>query len=153
MSTELIALLSAAKQLAGRYYELTGRPLGITGEIAEFEAANLMTLDLAAVRQHGFDATRILSKRLQRIQVKGRVVGRGASRGQRLGAISLNKPWDIVMLVILDPSLNALEIWEAPRRTLARELMRLGSKARNERGQLALSQFKRAAKRVWTRPT
>jgi hypothetical protein len=32
-------LLHEAKILAARYYALTGKPLGVTGEVAELEAA------------------------------------------------------------------------------------------------------------------
>lgn len=32
---EIMALLAQAKEIAQRYRELTGKPLGVTGEIAE----------------------------------------------------------------------------------------------------------------------
>ncbi len=44
---KLFALLQQAKQLAKRYREVTGRPLGITGEIAESEAARPFGLEVA----------------------------------------------------------------------------------------------------------
>jgi hypothetical protein len=34
--------LAAAKKLATRYRALTGKPLGVTGQVAEFEAAGLL---------------------------------------------------------------------------------------------------------------
>ena len=36
---EVLEMLSEAKVLALRFYRLTGKPLGITGEVAEYEAA------------------------------------------------------------------------------------------------------------------
>jgi hypothetical protein len=36
---ELKDVLKAAKVLAVRYYRITGKPLGVTGEVAEYEAA------------------------------------------------------------------------------------------------------------------
>lgn len=53
---ELVGLLADAKRLAKRYYVLTGRPLGITGEVAEYEAIRLLGLRPAQVRHPGYDA-------------------------------------------------------------------------------------------------
>ena len=37
--TKLHAILKCAKQAAIAYYDLTGKPLGITGEIGEYESS------------------------------------------------------------------------------------------------------------------
>jgi hypothetical protein len=37
----IMEILRAAKRLAQEYRTLTGKPLGITGEVAEYEAARL----------------------------------------------------------------------------------------------------------------
>lgn len=52
----------------------------------------------------------------------------------------------------LDPArweFNAIEIYEAGRAPLTEALQRSGSKARNERGQLSVSQFKAVGLRIW----
>jgi hypothetical protein len=49
----------------------------------------------------------------------------------------------------MDENLETLEIWEAERNAVAEALSRPGSKARNERGALAVSSFKQIGKRVW----
>lgn len=36
---EILEILKDAKVLARRFYCLTGKPLGVTGEVAEYEAA------------------------------------------------------------------------------------------------------------------
>lgn len=36
---EILEVLREAKVIARRYYDLTGKPLGITSEVAEYEAA------------------------------------------------------------------------------------------------------------------
>ena len=43
-------LLHDAKMLAQQYRTLTGKPLGITGEVAEYEAARILDLELTAAR-------------------------------------------------------------------------------------------------------
>ena len=56
MDSDLRALLGEAKKLAVDYYAETGKPLGVTGEIAELEAADKLDLDLAPPRTKGYDA-------------------------------------------------------------------------------------------------
>lgn len=51
-------ILATIKPLAAEYYRLTGKPLGITGEVAEYVAAEVMGLKLAAARTAGYDVIR-----------------------------------------------------------------------------------------------
>jgi hypothetical protein len=141
-------LVGKVKLLAREYYLLTGRPLGITAEVAEYEAARILKLELAPPRQKGYDAIRNTPHGDQLLQIKGRCVPAG-SRSQRVGAINLKREWDAVLLVVLDEDFNPTAIYEADRPVLTQTLERPGSKARNERGQLSVSQFKSAARRVW----
>ncbi len=78
VSNELQRILCQTRALAIRYYKLTGRPLGVTGEVAECEAARLLNLQLSAVREAGYDATQMKGGKTQKIQIKGRCVLRGA---------------------------------------------------------------------------
>lgn len=43
-------MLERARAAAIDYYKLTGKLLGVTGEIGEYEAARLLDLKLAAAR-------------------------------------------------------------------------------------------------------
>jgi hypothetical protein len=155
LTTDQQAVLDAlrrAKALAKEYRALTGRPLGCTGEIAEYEAVRLLDLQLAPVRQPGYDAIRATADGGHRLQIKGRCVLPGASRGQRLGRIDCSKEWDGVLLVLLDANLDATEIWEADRAAAIGALKAPGSQSRNVRGALAVSTFKSIGNRIWTRP-
>lgn len=67
-------LVEQAKRLAVQYRQLTGKPLGITGEIAECEAAAILGLDLHAARTAGYDATETRDGIAVRVQIKGRVI-------------------------------------------------------------------------------
>jgi hypothetical protein len=51
-------ILRDAKCLALEYRQLTGKPLGITGEVAEYEAARLLDIDLTPARHAGYDGVR-----------------------------------------------------------------------------------------------
>jgi hypothetical protein len=68
---EVYQVLSGAKALARRYYHLTGKPLGVTGEVAEYEAARILNLELELARQAGYDATETRDGLTIRIQTKG----------------------------------------------------------------------------------
>ena len=143
------AILEEVKPLAAEYYLLTSKPLGVTGEVAEYLAAQLLGLDLAPARTLGYDAIRHDESGPVRVQIKGRAFGDGASHSQRLGKIKADAPCDTVMLVLLDnASLDVREIWEAPFQAVAERLAVPGSKAR-ERGTLSVAEFLRVAKQVW----
>lgn len=148
---ELIELLKQAKRLATRYQQLTGKPLGITGEIAECEAAAILGLDLHAARTAGYDATEIREGESVQIQIKGRVIANLKKVVGRVGSIDLRQPFDVVQLVLLDADLNAFAIYEAERPAIEELLTRPGSKARNERGSVGIPQFKAIARLRWAR--
>ena len=148
---EMLEILRDAKTLAQRYYRATGKPLGVTGEVAEYEAARLLHLTLASVRQVGFDAIGYRNDQPVHYQIKGRCFDIRRTGGQRVGSLSLNKPWDAALLVLLDPDFETREIWEASRESLAPLLTAPGSRARTERGQVGVKQFTRAGHRIWHR--
>jgi len=143
------AIIKRAKQLAVQYYRETGKPLGITGEVAEWEASRKLGLKLCKARQDGFDAIRVRGNGPKRISIKGRRLLDNSKRSQRMGGIRLKHEWDSVVLVLLDERFEPKEIYEAERPIIKRELLRPGSKARNQRGALSVSKFRKIAKRVW----
>lgn len=147
----LVRLLAEVKRLAKEYRALTGRPLGVTGEVAEYEAARLLGLELCEARQAGYDAVRRSGDKTERIQIKGRCVLPDSRPGQRVGSIKLDKPWDIAVLVILNADMEAVAIYEASRASVEEALKKPGSRSRNERGALAVSKFKSIGRRVWPR--
>lgn len=139
--------INKAKEAAKQYRNITGKPLGVTGEIGEFTVADLMSLKLTEARQPGYDA---VADDGRRIQIKTRCILPGSNSGQRLGSIKLSHEWDSVMLILLDIDFEPLEIFEAKRVDIKRELVKPGSKARNERGALSINKFKSIAVLVWT---
>ena len=146
---ELAEVLADAKSLARKYRKLTGKPLGITGEVAEFSAAQILGLELAEARQSGYDAIRKENGKVTKIQIKGRCIPANAKPGQRLGSIQLDKEWDTVLLVLMDEDFEVLSMYEAARKEIEKALLAPGSKARNKRGALAVSKFKTIGHEVW----
>jgi len=152
MSTDpILAILSEAKKLAQRYRALTGKPLGITGEVAEYEAARILGVTLTPARQAGYDATEGKGKQIRHLQIKGRCILPGSKPGQRLGSIDITKEFDAVLLVLLDENFEATAIHEASRKAVVDAITEPGSKARNERGALSVSKFKSIGSERWSR--
>lgn len=145
-------ILAKARDLAVEYYNLTGKPLGITGEVAEYEAARVLGLELCGAREPGCDAVRSVNGRSERLQIKGRWFATKPPPGARVGRIDLKQDWDFVILVILDQSYRPVVMYEAPRDRVTSVLQKPGSKSRTERGQMSISQFKAIGRVVWYGP-
>jgi hypothetical protein len=142
-------ILAQVKPLAAEYYQLTGKPLGVTGEVAEYVAAELLRLELAPPRTKGYDAIRKTPNGPHRVQIKGRAYSKTANTGQRLGTIKKGSECDSVLLVLLDNlTLEPREMWEAPYSTVEARLNVPGSKSR-ARGALGVTEFKKLAKKIW----
>lgn len=148
----VMQILRDAKKLAQEYRAITGKPLGITGEVAEYEAARLLGVELTPARQAGYDAVERRCGKTRHLQIKGRCLLPGCKPGQRLGKIDIKKSWDAVLMVLLDENFEATAIYEAPRAAIIRELTKPGSKSRNERGALGVSKFMSIAERRWPKP-
>jgi hypothetical protein len=142
-------ILASVKPLAAEFYRLTGKPLGVTGEVAEYVAAELLDLELAPARQPGYDAIRKSYGTAERIQIKGRAFD--SKKSQRLGTIKTNAECDIVLLVIMSSAtLEAREILEAKYGEVCKLLERPGKA--HARGSLGIGEFRRIAKVVWPAP-
>ena len=101
-------ILAEVKALAVEYHELTGKPLGVTGEIGEFEAAEKMGLELGAARSAGYDAVRSRGS-WRKVQIKSRWKGDGRKWG-RVSKIDISKEFDSVMLVLMHGDYEVREI-------------------------------------------
>jgi hypothetical protein len=144
-ATRVREILASAKLLAVEYYRLTGKPLGVTGEVAEYVAAETLGLTLVPPRTPGYDAL----QGAKRIQIKGRAHGKNTNSGQKIGRIKTDVPCDAVLLVILNnATLEPKEMWEATFDAVILALSRPGSKARG-RGVLSIPEFTRIARQVW----
>ena len=153
MSTDeqVMEVLHKAKRLAQRYRQLTGKPLGITGEVAEYEAARILGVKLTPARNTGFDATERKNGSVRRLQIKSRCLLDNCKPGQRLGSIDIEKEFDAVLMVLLDENFEATAIYEAEREAVIKAIKEPGSKSRNERWALGVNKFKVIGKVRWTR--
>jgi len=147
----VMKVLHKAKRLAQRYRQLTGKPLGITGEVAEYEAARILGVKLTPARNTGFDATEKKNGSLRRLQIKSRCLLPNCKPGQRLGSIDIEKEFDAVLMVLLDENFDATAIYEAERKAVIKAIKEPGSKSRNERWAFGVNKFKAIGKLRWPR--
>ncbi len=142
-------LISEARRLAAEYRRTMGKPLGISAEIAEFDAARLLDLELCNPRQGGYDAIGRGQRAGRRIQIKGRAIFDEKKGNPRIGQLKLDQEWDSVMLVIMDENYEPVEIYEADRATIEEDLAKQKNSKRAKRGAMSVARFKALAKMVW----
>ncbi len=144
-------LISQTRKLAADYRRATGQPLPLTGEIANFDAANLLDLELLQPAPGGYDAVgRSGEREGLRYQIKGRAIFDDSKGGHRIGQLKLEQEWDAVLLVLLDEEYEAFEIYEADRNTIVEAMDESGGN-RGKRGAMSVARFRNIARLVWQR--
>jgi hypothetical protein len=145
-------LISEARRLAAEFRRTTGKPLpGVSGEIAEHDAARLLDLTLCEDRTQGYDAIGSGSRDGKRIQIKARVIFDEEKSGQRVGQLKLEQDWDSVLLVVMDENYEPVEIREAERDEILDAMDDAGGSRRKKRGAMSVARFKILSQLVWTR--
>ncbi len=144
-------LISEARRIAADYRRATGKTLGgVTGEIAENDAARLLDLELSSDKNSGYDAIGKGKRAGKKIQIKGRAIFDQAKSGQRIGQLKVNQEWDSVVLVLMNEDFEPVEIYEAERTVLMDALDETSDSKRSKRGAMSVSRFKHLARLVWT---
>ena len=143
-------LMHETRQLAARYRQTTGTTLPVTGEIARFDAAKALDLQLLDDASLAYDALGKGDRQGQRIIIKGRAqFDESRSSTPRIGQINPQQDWDSVVLVLFDDAYQPLDIYEASREDIETALAGRDSK-RKKRGAMSVAQFKIIGKLVWT---
>ncbi len=145
-------LITGARQLAADYRRATGKVLpGVSGEIAEHDAARHLDLDPVKDRSAGYDALGRSGPLAQRrVLIKARTVFDDEPGNARIGQIDPEKSWDAVVLVLLDENYECCEMLVADREDLVEALAQVSEK-RRRRGALSVARFRVIGRRVWTR--
>lgn len=144
-------LIGQARKLAAEYKKTTGKTLpGVSNEIAEFDAARLLDLELCEDRSNGFDAIARGSREGQRIQIKGRTIFDEGKTRQRIGQIRIDQEWDSIVLILMDSEYQPYEIYQAKREDI---MAAVGESSANQkkRGALSVARFRIIGQLVWTR--
>lgn len=100
---EVDTLIEQTRMLAAEYRRTTGKPLPVTTEIANHDAARLLDLEIINPPPGGYDAVGKTGEREGiRYQIKGRAIFDEKKGGQRLGQLKVDKEWDAILLVLLN---------------------------------------------------
>ncbi len=142
-------LMLEARKLAAQYRVATGKPLGISSEIAVHDVIRLMNLKPVEASHAGYDAVGTGPREGRRIQIKGRTVSDDPKNNQRIGQVKVDQDWDSVMLVLMNDLYEPLEIYEAQRDNILEAVANTSTKRRN-RGALSVAKFKHIAQLVWS---
>lgn len=144
-------LISEARRIAAEYRRATGKPLGISAEIARHDACTYLELD-AQKDAIGYDAMGLTGEREGlRFQIKGRAIFDEKKGGQRLGQIKVDQDWDNIVLVLMDEDFETTEIYEASREQLLDDIDQTVSSKRKKRGAISVARFKHLAQLVWNK--
>ena len=144
---EITPVIEMAVQAATDYRRLTGKPLGIAGEVGEYLAAKHLNLKLVGARTPGYDA---IDQNGKLIQVKTRLIPEHKHSGsQMISKINTNYKWDSAIFVHLNEYFELQAMHEAERAAIEHALNLPGSKARNLRRSLHVSKFISIGKQVW----
>ena len=144
-------LISEARRIAAEFRRTTGKPLGISAEIANHDACTFLQLE-AQDDAVGYDAIGLHgSRKGHRFQIKGRAIFDEKKGGQRLGQIKTDQEWDKILLVLMDEEFETTEIYEASRDDILNDLDDVSTSNRSKRGAMSVARFKRLAQLVWTR--
>lgn len=146
-------LITEARRLAADYRRATGKPLaGVSGEIAQHDAIQLLDLELCNPPVAGCDAIgKSGARKGKKVQIKGRTIFDEAKSGQRIGQLNMDQAWDLVVLVLLDDELETFEIYEASRDELEEAMEEASASKRNKRGAMSVAKFKIIGHLAWTR--
>lgn len=142
-------LISQARRIAAEYRRATGKPLGISAEIARHDACTFLGLE-----NHedaiGYDAIGISAERKGELyQIKGRAIFDDAKGGQRIGQIKIEQKWDKILLVLMNDDFETTQIYEASRQDMLDDLNDNNNGNRQKRGAMSVARFKCLAQLVW----
>ena len=143
-------LISEARRIAAEYRRTTGKPLGISAEIARHDACSYLNLE-PREDAVGYDALGLAGDRDGlRFQIKGRAIFDEKKGGQRLGQINFDQEWDKILLVLMNEDFDSTEIYEVSRNAIIEDIAEAGDSSRKKRGSMSVARFKRLAQLVWS---
>lgn len=143
-------LIAEARRLAAEYRRVTGKTLPLSGEIAVNDAIRLLGLEAIGAADTGYDAFRGTGATRERFLIKARVVFDAQKGAHRLGELKFEKPWDTLLLVLMDAFYETAEIYAVSRTEAAAALAETTS---SKKASLSVPRIKIIGARVWSRET
>ncbi|PHS69062.1 MAG: hypothetical protein COB23_07905 [Methylophaga sp.] len=142
-------LMHETRQLAAKYRETTGSTLPVTGEIARFDVAKALSLQLIDDPTLGYDAMGTGDRQDLRVLIKGRVIFEDSRSNVRIGQINPDGRWDNIIMVLFNDDYLPVEMYEATSQDIETAISP-NSKSK-KRGAMSVARFKIISQLVWTR--
>ncbi|PHS23406.1 MAG: hypothetical protein COA83_09970 [Methylophaga sp.] len=142
-------LMHETRQLAAKYRQATGSTLAVTGEIARFDVAKTLNLNLIDDMTLGHDAIGTGNRESLRILIKGRVIFEDSKSSPRVGQIKTDGRWDNVVLVLFDDDYMPAEMYEATEKAIKEATGSESGSVNKKRGAMSVAQFKKIGQLVW----
>jgi len=143
-------LMHETRQLAAKYRMTTGSTLPVTGEIARFDVAKALNLQLIDDMTLGYDAKGKGDRAGLRILIKGRVIFEDSRSSPRIGQINPDGRWDNVVIVLFDDEYMPVEMYEASNDDITSAIKTKQDSQNKKRGTMSVAQFKIIGTLVWT---
>lgn len=143
-------LINETRRLAAEFKRTTGTMLPVSGEIARYDVSHHLDLTLSQDRSCGYDAIGNNQREGLRVLIKSRVIGDTLKSSHRIGQLSANSDWDIVILSLMNDDFEPIEMYEASRKQI-NETVSNPEKKQANRGAVSVAKFKMIAQLVWTK--
>jgi len=140
-------LINETRRLAAEFKRTTGTMLPVSGEIARYDVSHHLNLTLHKGTGCGYDAIGNDQRDGLRVLIKSRVIGEAVKSGHRIGQLSTNAAWDIVILSLMDDEFEPLEMYQLNRDEVIDALA--GSS--NKHNAISVAKFKIIGELVWTK--
>lgn len=141
-------LIEETRRLAAEFRRTTGTMLPVSAEIARYDVANQLNLELNERAIKGIDAIGKGEREGLKVQIKGRVIGDSVKSSHRIGQLNTDGDWDLVIISLMDNDFQALEMYQATREEIVQALLDPDS-SRNKRGAISVARFKIIGQLVW----
>ena len=140
-------LMAETRRLAAEYYRATQQTLPVSGELAKYDAGQLLGLNYPENIEAGVDA---LDKHGLRIQIKSRVIFKEHYGGYRIGQFNMEGAWGKLVLLLMSDDYQPFEIYEVSRDEIEASINSQQNPNRQKRGAMSVAKFIALGRLVWT---
>lgn len=138
-------LMVETRRLASDYYRLTGKALPVSSELAKYDVSQIMGFRAPEEVESGVDLIASDDWGNKKVMVKSRVIFEKGKSKPRVGQLNFDGFWDLIVLELMNPDYEPIEIYIATRETLEKSV----SSSKNKRGAISVAKFKSISQKVW----
>ncbi|MDH5434300.1 MAG: hypothetical protein OEY19_10175 [Gammaproteobacteria bacterium] len=138
-------LMEQTRLVAADYHQTTGMALPVTAELARFDAIDKLDLQKTEAVE-GVDAIDPKSPKYQFL-IKGRAIFKNKKSRQKLGKLSLDQPWNALLMVLYNDEYQPTAIYQIERDIIEKELESISV---DRRGSMTVAKYKALGELKWS---